>query len=319
MLINRRFLYLGVFLVAVGGVLVAADVGGLDPGLIADALRLWPLAIVAIGVGIALRRTQFSLQGGLLAAAVPGLLLGGGFSLASRMAVECRPDAAPATVATREGDFDGPARVSVTAGCGSLAVTTVPGRTWRFDDGNPADGPIIDASGRSLSIDDGGGEGWRRLGLGRDDWRLTLPTTGIDDLSIVVNGGEGRIALPRAQLGRLDVTSNAGRTSVDLSEATLASLSGAVNAGMLSLSLPTAGDIVGSVEVNAGQLEVCAPSELGLRIHHTGALSGFSVSGRHQAGTEWQSPDYASATHHADLNLDINLGNVKINPAGGCK
>ena len=319
MLVNRRFLYIGVFLVAIGGVLVAADVGGLAPGTIVDALRLWPLAIVAIGVGIVLRRTQFSLQGGMLATAVPGLLLGGGFSLASRVAVDCSPETVQSNVAPREGNFDGPARVSVTAGCGSLVVTTVPGSTWRFDGGNTADVPTIHASARSLQIDGGAGEGWRRFGLGRDDWRLTLPTTDLEDLSFAVNGGVGQIALRQAQLGHLGVTTNAARTTVDLTEASVATMSGSVNAGMLSFTLPATADVVGSFEVNAGGLDVCAPPELGLRVRHTGALSGFSVNGRHQAGSDWESPNYASAAHHADLTAEIDLGNVKINPAGGCK
>ncbi len=128
MRVNRRFLYWGVFLVAIGAVLVAADVGRLDSEAIADILRLWPLAFVAIGIGIALRRTRFSLPSGVLAAAVPGLLLGGGFALVPRIAADCGATEAASTVAAREGVFDGPARIAVTAGCGSLVVTTAPGR-----------------------------------------------------------------------------------------------------------------------------------------------------------------------------------------------
>lgn len=117
MRVNRRFLYSGIFLVAIGGVLAVADVAGLDSRLIADALRLWPLAIVAIGIGIVLRRTRFSLTGGILAAAVLGLLLGDGFALASRIAVDCAVDGAASTNAVQESFFDGPARVSVSTGC----------------------------------------------------------------------------------------------------------------------------------------------------------------------------------------------------------
>ena len=95
------------------------------------------------------------------------------------------------------------------------------------------------------------------------------------------------------QLGHLNVTTNAARTTVDLTETSVATMSGSVNAGMLSITLPATADVVGSIEVNAGGLDVCAPSQLGLRVHHTGALSGFSVNGRHQAGTVWGEPDRA--------------------------
>ena len=334
MRVNRRFLYWGVFLAAIGGVLVAADVRAVDTSTIADALRLWPLAFVAIGLGMVLRRTQFSLPVGLVAAAVPGLVLGGGFALVPRIAVDCGGDAVTSSVATHQGVFDGPARISVTTGCGAFVVSTAPGNAWQLQAGDASGrAPIIDASAQSLSIDAGGHGGWHTFfGAGdgegdglqfsersRDTWHLTLPTSPIENLSLVVNAGQGQIGLPGAQIGNLDLTTNAARTTVDLSEASVGSISGRVNAGVLSFRLPQTADIVGSIEVNAGALQVCAPSELGLRIHHTGVLNGVSVDGLHQAGNDWQSPDYASAAHHADLNVNVNLGSVEINPIGGCK
>lgn len=48
MRVNRRFLYWGILLVALGGVLVAADLGAVDTPALTDALRLWPLAIIGL-------------------------------------------------------------------------------------------------------------------------------------------------------------------------------------------------------------------------------------------------------------------------------
>jgi hypothetical protein len=231
MRVNRRLLYFGVFLAAIGGVLVVADLRAVDTATIADALRLWPLAIVAIGVGLVLRRTQFSLAGGMLAAAVPGLIVGGGFAAAPRFAVDCGTDGVPSNVATHEGVFDGPARVSVATGCGVLVVDTAPGAGWMFDAGTAAGRtPAITASARSLSIDAGRQADWNGFDDELDPWRLTLPTSAIEDLSIVVNAGEGRVSLPDAQIGHLDLTTNAAKTTVDLSEASVTSLTGTVNA-----------------------------------------------------------------------------------------
>lgn len=320
MRVNRRFLYWGVFLVSIGGVLVAADLVPVDSATITDALRLWPLALVAIGLGLVLRRTRFSLPGGMLAAAVPGLVLGGAFAVAPRLAIDCGAGAAASTIATQDGTFEGPARVSVATGCGVLVVDTAPGNGWVLESGNTRGRtPAIEASRRSLSIDAGAQGGWRLFDAGRDDWHLTLPASEIDGLSLTVNAGEGRIDLADTSIGRLEVTTNAARTSVDLSGASLANLSGTVNAGTLSFRLPATADVVGSIEVNAGQLQVCVPSELGISVHQRGALSGVSVNGLHQTGTDWQSPSYASAAHHADLNVSANLGSVEINPIGGCK
>ena len=299
MLVNHRFLYIGVFLVAIGGVLVAADLAGAEASTIVDALRLWPLAVVAIGLGIALRRTRFSFPGGMLAAAVPGLVFGGGFALVPRVAADCGTSGATSSVATEQGVFDGPARVSVTTGCGSLVVTAGDGAAWRFETDNTASPmPIINASARSLTIDAGGRIGLNRAGRERDAWRLTLPTSEIEDLSVEVNAGQGQ---------------------VDLSEASVASLSATVNAGRLSIGLSAIHDVVGSIEVNAGAVQLCAPSDLGLRVHQGGAVDGISINGRHQGGNDWESPNYRSATQHADLIVDLNLGDLEINSIGGCK
>jgi hypothetical protein len=320
MRVNRKFLYWGVFLVAVGAVLVAADVNGVDETTIADWLRLWPLAAVALGLGIVLRRTRYNVAGGMLAAAVPGLVLGGAFALGPRIAVDCGARGEPSTFITREGTFDGPARVDVTTGCGSLVVTTGPGAGWLLDAANTENREArIDASGTSLSIDNGRRDGWHGFGAGRDVWRLTLPTSTIDDLSLVVNAGEGDIDLTGAQLGRLDLTTNAGRTTVGLSDASVTRLSGTVNAGMLTVTLPSGADVTGSMVINAGALQVCTPSGVGLRVHQTSVLGATSINGRDQSGRDWQSPDYDSAAHRTDLTITANFGNVEINPIGGCK
>jgi hypothetical protein len=85
---NRTLLYTGVFLAAIGAAFMAADIGPISTTALIDALRLWPLALIAIGLGIALRRTQVSLASGVLAAAVPGLILGGAMALGPRVALE---------------------------------------------------------------------------------------------------------------------------------------------------------------------------------------------------------------------------------------
>jgi hypothetical protein len=322
MRVNRRFLYWGVFLVAIGGVLVATDLGGLDTGVIADGLRLWPLALVAIGAGIVLRRTRFSLSGGLLAAAAPGLVLGGGFAVLPRLPLDCGGSSTTAaTSALQQGTFDGAAAISIAANCGTLVVTTAPGNGWQFVDGsNPGRAAVVTATPQSLSIEAGRRDGFRFNDTGHEDWQVALPTSALDNLSFTVNAGQGRIGLAGAQIGHLGVTANAAETSIDLSSAAaLASLTGQINAGLLAFHLPSAIDTSGSLVVNAGELQVCFASDLGVRIHHTGALSALTVGGHAAAGSDWESPDYASATHHADLDVEVNLGAVAVNPIGGCK
>src|SRR5215210_526636 len=150
---NRRLLYAGIFLVAVGGVLVGAAAGIVNTAALADALRLWPLAVIAVGLGLVLRRTQLGLSGGILAAAVPGIVLGGALAVAPRFAGDCGAGGEPSGVATQKGTFAGPATVSLASGCGSISVSTRAGSTWQLDAAN-SEGrtPRVDASARSLAI-----------------------------------------------------------------------------------------------------------------------------------------------------------------------
>ena len=319
MQINRKFLYWGVFLVAMGAVLVVADLDGIDERTLLDALRLWPLALLAIGVGIVLRRTRYQVAGGVLGAALPGLVLGGAFALGPQIP-DCASHGDPSSYITREGTFDGPATIDVETGCGALVVTTAPGDGWLINAGNTSDRtPRIEATGNSLIIDGGRRDGWRSFGAGLDVWRLTLPTSTIEDLSLTVNSGSGDIDLAGARLGDLDVTTNAGRTTLDVTDTTLSSMSGTVNAGQLSIELPSAADVTGSIEVHVGGVDLCVPDGVGLRVEHTTVLGSTSVDDIEQPDGDWQSPDYATADHRAELTVTVNLGNVNINPTGGCK
>lgn len=88
MRLNHTLLYAGVFVAAVGVALLATDVGQFGTSELIQILGLWPLAVIAAGVGLVARRTPLSLAGGLLAVALPGLLLGGILALGPRLAVD---------------------------------------------------------------------------------------------------------------------------------------------------------------------------------------------------------------------------------------
>lgn len=319
MRVNRRFLYWGIFLVAIGGVLVAADLRAVDTATLTDALRLWPLGVIAIGLSIVLRRTRLSLPGLLLAAAVPGLVVGGALAVAPRFVGDCGARGEPGSVATTRGTFDGPATVSVRSGCGSLNVTTAPGNGWQLGAGNTSGRtPKVSSSAGSLSIEAALDDGWSFLDAGRDAWDLTLPTSDLDGLSLVVFAGQARIDLPGARIGRLALTANAAEMVVDASAASVADVSAVVNVGSLSIRLP-ASDLVGSLLVRAGELRICAPPGLGLRVTSSGTGEQVRIDGVQQHGSSWQGPDYATATHRADLRVSATFGAVEIDPIGGCK
>ena len=318
MTVNRRFLYWGVFLVAAGAVTLIAQGDVVSNDVVAQALRLWPVAIIAIGAGLLLRRTRFGLAGGLLAAAMPGLLLGGLIVAVPRFVPGCG-GVGPATFDTRQGTFAGAASVDLTLACGDVTVTAVPGTGWQLQSGN-AGGPTpaVEVAADRLSVASTGGR--RSFGFtpGGDVWRLALPAASTLDLTAEVSAGRGRFDLAGAQLGNVRLDVNAAQASVDLGDATIARLSMRVNAASASLRLP-AQDFGADLSVSAGALKVCAPSELGLRIRSTSVLASTHYNGLISNGDVWESPGYSMANHHADVTITANVGSVDINPLGGCQ
>jgi hypothetical protein len=318
MRVQRRYLYAGLFLVSVGGVIVAADLGAIDTPALADALRLWPLAIVALGLGLVVRHTRISLPAGMLAAAVPGVVLGGALAVAPRFAGDCGAHEASPSRATQTGTFETTASVTIHAGCGAITVGTAAGNSWRLDAASTAARqPRVEASATSLAIDATTGEGWTVLD-GRDDWNLTLPTSHLANLNLSVIASRAHVGLDGAQIGSLALTSNASAMTVDASAAAIDHLSAVVNVGAMSIRLPAGHDLTGSIRVGGGGVEVCAAPGVGLRVSSRGFAEGVTVAGLHQSGANWESPDYDTAPHRADLSIAANFGGVEINPIGGC-
>ncbi len=319
MSVNRRFLYWGVFLVAAGAVTLVAQTDAVTNDVVEQGLHLWPVAIIALGIGLLLRRTRFGLAGGMLAAAMPGLLLGGMVVAVPRMVPECG-GVQPATFDTRQGTFDGAASVDLTLACGDLTVTTVPGTGWQLQAGNAGGAtPAVDVSADRLSVTSSGQPRPFGFARGGDVWRLAMPAATTVDLTAEVSAGRGRFDLAGAQLGNVRLDVNAAQASVDLGNATIARLSMRVNAASASLRLPAGQDFGADLSVSAGALKICAPSELGLRIHSTSVLASTHFNGLASNGNVWESPGYSMANHHADVTITANVGSVDVNPLGGCQ
>ena len=322
MKVNRRLLNWGVFFIAAGGVLLAAQGGALGDDAIAQALRLWPVLVIALGVALLLRRTRFSLAGGMLAAAVPGLLIGGMLVAAPAAVAQVGPacnGVRPASLASQQGAFGGAASVDLRLTCGELTVTTGPGSGWTLETGNgTGTAAVVDASADRLAVASSTREHALGFVRGADAWNLTLPIANSLDLAADVSAGNGRLDLAGASLGDVRLVVNAGELSVDLAQATLQRLSVTVNAGSASLRLP-AQDFGADLVVNAGALQICAPSDLGLRIQQQGVMTATTYTGLVRLGDTWESPGYATAIHHADVTISANVASVDVNPMGGCK
>ncbi len=321
MTVRRGFLYFGVFLVAAGGVTLLTAAGVLDPDAVLAALAWWPVAIIAIGVGLMLRRTRAAVPGGIVAAAVPGLLLGATFAAVPELPSPCMDlDQPGRAVVTREGSFAGTPSVDLSLACGDLTVTTVPGTAWRVDAGDgakrrtditaDADHLVVDSDGRSTRF------AWD---AGAVDWDVALPTGPALDLDVEINAGRGRLDLDGARLTGLAVDVNAGEARVDLTGAVVPRLDMHVNAAAATVVLPATGNMAGDLDVNAGSLDVCVPADLGLRVTATASLGSTTFNGLIRRGDAWETPGYDTAQFRADLSVSASVGSVDVNSEGACK
>jgi len=322
MTVRRGSFYVGVFLVTAGAVAALDAVGVLDPAAVADALVvLWPLAVVAIGIGLVLRRSPAALPAGVLAATIPGLALGATVVAGPQIPGACTDQRTPSAQAdTHEGSFGSTASVDLTLDCGRLDVSTQAGSGWRLDarEGGAVRRTDVQADATRL-VADSGANGRSSLRTGRVDWTVALPTDPTVDLRTVVNAGQGSLALAQARLGTLDLAVNAGDLDVDLTGATLDRLDLSVNAGKATVTLPAAASFTGSLGANAGALTVCVPDQLGLRVQSTTTLGSSNVNGLVRRGDAWATPNYDTAPFKADLAVTTSVGSVAINPQGGCK
>ncbi len=318
-MINRRFLYLGVFLAAMGAVVLVAQAGVVTSDAFARTLWLWPVALIAVGVALLLRRTRLGLAGGVIAAALPGLLLGGAVVAAPTVGLDCRYGE-PSSYTTQTGTLSAPARVSVNLSCGDLEVTVAPGSTWQARIGaTGAPAPTIDAAGDRLSLRSAHRRG--PFGFANADvWRVSLPDARPLDLEAIVNAGRGRYVLAGARLGSVDITVNAGDARMDLTGATADHVDVTVNAGAATVVLPDADGLNVEVRANAGKISVCVPDDLGVQLVHSRTVLGSTTTpDLVQTGDIWHVPTISSPTHHANVTLAANVGSVELKPEGGCK
>jgi hypothetical protein len=322
MTVNRRLLGWGVFFLAMGGVLLVAQTAAVSDEDIAAALRYWPVLVIALGAGVLLRATRFSLAGTMLAAAVPGLALGGLIVAGPRSMptfdLQCS-DVRPATLQARDGAFAGAATVDLRLACGDLAVAVTPGNAWQLRSGGASGRtPTVVATADRLAVSSiarQAGIGWPAAG---DRWEVAIPAATRLDLRTELDMGRAALDLAGAQLGTLDLQANAADLDLDLGGATLDRLTFALNAGAAEVRLP-ADDFGAEMDVNAGSLAVCVPDGLGLRVRESATLAGLSLDGFVRTATGWETPGYAAATYKADVTVTANVGSVDITLEGGCQ
>jgi hypothetical protein len=317
--IGRRALGWGVFFIVVGAVALAARQGWLDARVLSDVGRLWPLILVAIGIGLILERSAFGALGSALVGATFGLLVGGVLASGPGLGLGCVGiDSGPRVGPTPQvGLFEGPtASVRLHLSCGELTVTTASGSGWAVS--GVSDRLDVRSGPDSLDMEPTGGTFFLPTDRGAGRVEVRVPTIPTVALSLVLDAGRLEADLAGARLSSLSGTVNAGDGRLDLSSAQVDALSLTLNAGNLDVWLPST-STGADVTVNAGKVNVCAPDGVGLRVASTEVLASttFGEGFSRQDGA-WVSANWATATQRADLRLTINVGASTVR-SGGCR
>jgi hypothetical protein len=319
--IDRRLVGFGLFLITVGGVMIAVRQGVLSADDAERAWTLWPLILVGVGLSIVLAGRPGAVIGSLVLALPFGAMLGGIAATGSFPGVGfCSSSRDPGSAFPASGgQLDASARVTVAQDCGDLAIGTVAGSTWNVS-GDSSDGrqPLIDDGPNSLSVKTPDGAAFDLGGGNR--WTVVLPRDPAIDLSVTVNGGQSRITLAGANVRTLKVDANAGSIDVDLREvAGFGDATLEVNFGSATLRLPNR-SLSASLSVNAGSAALCVPSDAGLRVKldSAAASNDFASHGLVESNGAWETPGYATATVRLDLRADVNAGSLALDPTRQC-
>jgi len=318
--VRRGFLNWGIFLICLGAVPLAVQLNVIDRDMATSLLRLWPLILIGIGLGIMLRFSRAAALGGIVVAATFGVLFGvfltAGFP---SFAAACTGDST-GTPITRTGTATGSMELDVELTCGEMTVGRTPGGTWSVDVTAGSETPAIEASGALLRLRSVTSARWPFGTDTREIWHVTVPTETSLSGNITVNAAKVVATLGQGPVGSINVTYNAAEGRLDLAGAPAATLNGTLNASTIGLILPS-GSFTANVTINASTLNVCSAADTGLRITYEDTLSShnFASMGLTQSGKTWQSANYSTATSRAEIHISANVSTTNLNPAGGCQ
>lgn len=318
--VRRGFINWGIFLICVGAVPLAVQLNVIDRDTATSLLRLWPLILIGIGLGLLLRFSRAQALGGFVVAATFGVLVGVFFAAGfpSAAGVCNGNQTGPST--TRNGTVSGSIDLEVELTCGEMSVSRAPGEAWSVDVRAGGETPVIESSGSQLRLRSVTGQRWPFGSDERESWQVVLPAEASLSGNLTVNAGTLNATLGNGPIGSLNVTFNASEGRLDLSGANPSTLNGTLNASTVGLILPSAA-FNGNITINAATLKLCSAPDVGLRITYDDTLSSnnFATAGLTQSGKTWQSANYGSATARAELHISANVSTTTLNPVGGCQ
>jgi hypothetical protein len=323
--LDRRLLGWGLFFIILGGVPLLARAGILGDDLIGRWPTLWPLFLIAWGLGMILHRTALDWLGGAVFAVTLGLMGGGaittGFGGFSGF-TGCGGGNDGTPFFTQSGVLGNDGGVVLEFSCGTLDVATADGSGWRVS-GTDSDGrgPDVSTRGSQVTIKTSARQGFWAPISGDSTWDVTLPREPAMSVGLTLNAGDGTVDLAGANVPSMNFTVNAGKLDLALAGASqLSSVNGTVNAGSAQLDLP-GGDLGLNLSLNAGSIDVCLPAGSAVMVQWSGALGSNDLASAGLTEVEdnvWQTPGFSAGGPHATLHVSANAGSFGLQLGGTC-
>ena len=317
MRIRPGLLFWGLFFLLLGGIPLLVRAGALEPSVLADAWRLWPLLLVALGVSLILGRTSFGLVGTALAAIVLGIAAGGALASGTNFIGNVGGCGAFGSGTDQrfedQGTFERPASARFDLDCGSMDVSTETGSDWRVEADYQGASPTLEESDDSIGLRAPGG-----LGTRRQEWTIDLPADQTREISIQSNASSVTARLDNAELASFTLDINAGDARIDSSGGHLGDIDVSANAARVRLRLDA--DTTGSLSSNAGSIELCVPPGATLRFRVEEQLTfahDLDDRGLARNGDVW-TREGGVGEPVIDLSIQGNAANFSLDPAGGC-
>lgn len=316
---HRGLLFWGLVLITGGVVALAAQQGYIDRVFLADAWRLWPLVLVAVGISIIVSPTPFAIVGTIVAALLAGSA--GGALIAVGPGMAACGGAEPILLTTEQGRFADSAQVTLEFDCGSLFVGPADGDEWMVRSGRQGHGPAtITADRDRLHVESGRNDDW--WSGGRQQWIVGLPTATTYQLKISPNAAHSWIRLIGGRFASVSLSPNAGSLHLELADAQVDDLNLSLNAGSADVIIGYGVSMDASMNVNAGAIEVCLFDGVALQVTTNASITfshNLDESGLRRTGDTWSTAGYDDARDRVHIDLEGNAAEFTLNPEAGCQ
>lgn len=316
MRIRRGLLFWGLFLIPLGGITLLVRARRLDPAVLADSWRLWPVILIVLGLVLLLGRSRAGLAGTAATGLALGIIAGGALATGNiwiGAIAECAPSGGTTERLDRSGTLEAPTAVRLDLRCGSIDLSTSDSADWRLEAVHRGPAPVVSETPGRLEI-----RVPERGGARRHDWTLRLPAGQLREVELTANAATATLDLAGAALADLDATINAGDLLVDATSATVDRIRVSMNAGRTRIAL-AGGAATGSLSVNAGSIDLCVAPTAALRLRVEEQLTfahNLDDRGLARSGTTWTR---AGGGPLVDLSIVGNAASLTLDPEGGCR